>query len=242
MTPRPNAPHDSAAEAPWRPRLRLVILLVGVGLSATLVLVTIARSPERVRDIVDGYGVAGPLVFIAVSAVLSCSFFPGPLLAGASGLLFGTALGTPVAVAAGTTSAALAFTLSRHGARPVVEGLESERVRRWREWVARRGAVAVLYARIAPAMPFTVVNYAAGLTRLPLALFLGVTAVAISPRAFAYAALGGNLDDLGRPEAVVAICLLVAMGLAGLALIARDRRPGTPAPRPPEPGGPPARS
>jgi uncharacterized membrane protein YdjX (TVP38/TMEM64 family) len=204
-------------------RLRAVVLLAGVGAAAILVFVTVARSPEHVRDLVDGYGVAGPLVFIAVSAALSCSFFPGPLLAGASGLLFGTALGTPVAIAAGTAAAALAFTLSRHGARPVVEEIEGDRIRRWREWVDRRGAIAVFYARIAPAMPFTVVNYAAGLTRLRLAVFAGVTALAISPRAFAYAALGGNLGDLGRPEAIVALCVLVAMGLFGLALLARDR-------------------
>ena len=205
-------------------RLRLVILLIGVGASAVLVFIAVARSPEEVRDLVDGYGIAGPLIFIAVSALLSCSFFPGPLLAGASGLLFGTALGTPVAVAAGTAAAALAFTLSRHGARPMVEEIEGERIRSWREWVDRRGVVAVLYARIAPAMPFTVVNYAAGLTRLPLLLFAGVTAIAISPRAFAYAALGGHLGDLRSPEALVAVGVLVGMGLLGLALVARDRR------------------
>jgi uncharacterized membrane protein YdjX (TVP38/TMEM64 family) len=207
-------------------RLRFVLLLVGVGSCAVLVFVTVARSPHRVRDLVDGYGVFGPLLFIVVGAVLSCSFFPGPLIAGAAGLLFGTALGTPVAIAEGTTAAALAFTLSRHGARQVVEEREGDRVRRWREWVDRRGFVAVLYARIAPGMPFTVVNYAAGLTRLPLVVFLGATAIGIAPRAFAYAALGGSLDDLGRPEALVAIGVIVGMGLFGLGLLARDRRRG----------------
>src|SRR5690349_22499319 len=36
-----------------------------------------------------------PLVFIAVSSLLTVCLFPGPLLSGASGLLFGTAQGTP---------------------------------------------------------------------------------------------------------------------------------------------------
>jgi uncharacterized membrane protein YdjX (TVP38/TMEM64 family) len=105
-----------------------------------------------------------------------------------------------------------------------VEEVEGERIRRWRDWVDRRGVVAVLYARIAPAMPFTVVNYAAGLTRLRLAVFAGVTAVAISPRSFAYAALGGSLDDLGQPEAIIAVCVVVLLGGAGLAHIAPHRR------------------
>jgi uncharacterized membrane protein YdjX (TVP38/TMEM64 family) len=205
-------------------RLRLAFLLVGVAASATLVLLTVSRSPDQVRELVDGYGVLGPVLFIAVSAVLSCSFFPGPLLAGASGLLFGTALGTPVSIAAGTAAAALAFTLARHGARPVVEEFGGERTERWRAWVDRRGFVAVLYARIAPAMPFTVVNYAAGLTRLSLPVFLAATAVGIAPRAFAYTALGGSLHDLSSPEAIIAIAIIVGMALGGLALVARDRR------------------
>jgi len=206
------------------PRARLVVFLFGVGACAVVVFLSIARDPKRVQDLLDDYGVFGPIVFVAVAAFLSCSFFPGPLLAGAAGLLFGTVLGTGVAMASGTVSAALAFTLSRHGARPLVEEVEGERVKRWRAWVDRKGFLAVLYVRIAPGMPFTVVNYSAGLTRLPLLVFLGATVIGIAPRSFAYAALGGSLDNLGRPEALVAIGILVGMAIGGLALIARDRR------------------
>lgn len=38
-------------------------------------------------------GAAWLHVFVLVSALLTCALFPGPLLAGAGGLLFGTALG-----------------------------------------------------------------------------------------------------------------------------------------------------
>jgi uncharacterized membrane protein YdjX (TVP38/TMEM64 family) len=206
------------------PRLRFALLLAGIGAAATVVFMAVARSPEAVRDAVDGFGVAGPLMFVAVAAPLSCAFFPGPLLAGASGLLFGTALGTPVAVASGTAAAALAYTLSRHGGRPLVEEVAGPRTERWRGWVERRGFVAILYVRIAPGMPFTLVNYAAGLTRVPLAVFLAATAVGIAPRAFAYTALGGSLHDLGSPEAIAAFGVLAAMAATGLVLIARDRR------------------
>lgn len=206
------------------PHLRAALLAVGVAAAAVLVFVTISRSPERVRDLVDGYGVLGPILFIVVSAVLSCSFFPGPLLAGASGLLFGTALGTPVSIASGTAAAVLAFTLSRHGARPIVERYGGPRTERWRGWVDRKGFIAVLYIRLAPAMPFTPVNYAAGLTRLPLGVFAAATAIGIAPRAFAYTALGGHLDNLGSPEAIVALCILVVMALLGLVVVGRDRR------------------
>src|SRR3954464_9104408 len=109
-------------------------------------------SSERVRGWVDGYGAAGPLVFIVVSASLTVMLFPGPLLAGASGLLFGTALGTPVSVAAATLGAPRAFSLSRWLAHDAVEELAPPKVQRLRAWLGRRGFVAVLYARIVPGL------------------------------------------------------------------------------------------
>ena len=168
------------------------------------------------RDWVDGFGAAGPVVFICLSALLTVALFPGPLLAGASGLLFGTALGTPISIAAATLGASLAFSLSRWWAHDAVLALAGPRLLALRDLLARRGFLSVLYARIAPGVPYNLVNYAAGLTAIPLRTFAAATALGVSPRAFAYTALGGSLDDLGSPEAIVAICLLVAMAIGGL--------------------------
>jgi uncharacterized membrane protein YdjX (TVP38/TMEM64 family) len=180
-------------------------------------------SAQRVRGWVDGYGAAGPLVFVVVSALLTVCLFPGPLLAGASGLLFGTALGTPVSIAAATLGAVLAFCLSRWLAHDAVEGLgpTHPRLAALRAWVGRRGFLSVLYARIAPGVPYSLVNYAAGLSGVALRAFVAATAIGCAPRAFAYTALGGSLGNLGSPEALVAVGVLVAMGIAGLLLARR---------------------
>ena len=176
------------------------------------------------RDAVDEVGVAAPLAFIAISSMLTVAMFPGPLLAGASGLLFGTALGTPVSIVAATLGASLAFSLSRRfGARSVDE-LSGHRVRVVQDFIAQRGFLAVLYARILPAMPYNVVNYAAGLTRVPLLAFVAATALGCAPRAFAYTALGGNLSNLDSPAAIAAFAVLVLMGIGGLAVAGRDLR------------------
>jgi uncharacterized membrane protein YdjX (TVP38/TMEM64 family) len=44
------------------------------------------------------------------------------------------------------------------------------------------------------------------------------TAVGALPRTFAYVALGGSLDNLGSPEGIAALVLLVATAVAGLVL------------------------
>ena len=179
---------------------------------------------DDVRTWVDGLGVLGPLAFIAVSACLTPLMFPGPLLAGASGLLFGIWLGFPVTLASAVLGAAIAFSISRWVAGDAVVQLAGPRLLSIHAFVSRRGFVSVLYARIAPGMPYTLVNYAAGLTKIPLLVFCAATALGTAPRAFAYTALGGSLGNLRSPEAVLAVCVLVGMGTLGLLLVARDVR------------------
>ena len=206
--------------------MRLAALAVGVGAAFALVLAAGRPSAEGVRDWVDGAGAAAPLVFVLTSAALTCALFPGPLLAGASGLLFGTALGFPLSLTAATLGAAAAFSISRWLAGDAVVSVLGPRLLSLRELVSRRGFVSVLYARIAPGVPYTVVNYAAGLTRIPLLVFTAATVLGAAPRAFAYTALGGSLGNLRSPEAIAAVAVLVAMGVAGLALLRASRAAG----------------
>ena len=179
-------------------------------------------SADRVRDRVADAGVWAPVAFVALSAALTVVLFPGPLLAGASGLLFGTALGSPLALTAAVLGASAAFLLARTVGHDAVERRAGPRVRALRDVIARRGFLAVLYARIVPGMPYNLVNYGAGLTAIPLPVFAGATALGAAPRAFAYTALGGSLDDLGSPEAIVAIAVLVVMAVGGLVLLRRS--------------------
>ena len=161
-------------------------------------------------------------MFIAASALLTPALFPGPLLAGAAGLLFGTAVGTPVAIAAATLGATLAFSLGRWWAHDSVEAVARGRLAALRAWIGRRGFYAVLYARLAPGIPYSLVNYAAGLSPVALRAFALATMIGCAPRAFAYAALGGNLDDLGSPEAIAALIVLVTVSVVGLVGLRRS--------------------
>jgi uncharacterized membrane protein YdjX (TVP38/TMEM64 family) len=83
----------------------------------------VRESVGDVRDWVDGIGPVAPLVFVAVSSLLTPLMFPGPLLAGASGLLFGTALGFPVTLASAVLGACIAFSISRYVAGDAIEQL-----------------------------------------------------------------------------------------------------------------------
>jgi len=208
-----------AARAAW---LRLAGLAAVVIAAFVLVASAGDLSSERVRAWVDDAGVWAPVTFVAVSAALTVAFFPGPLLAGASGLLFGTAAGFPLSLTAAVLGASASFLLARAAGRDAAERVAGPRVRAIRDAVGRRGFLAILYARILPGVPYNLVNYGAGLTTIRLPVFAGATALGAAPRAFAYTALGGSLDDLGSPEAIAAIAVLVVMAVGGLIAFRRS--------------------
>ena len=106
--------------------------------------------------------------------------------------------------------------------------LGTARLRRWQRALERRGFWAVLYLRLAPGIPYTLVNYTAGLSRIGLRPFVAATALGTAPRTFAYVALGGSFGNLRRPETIIAIALLLAMGVAGLVLARRAGLAGGP--------------
>lgn len=210
-------------------RLRAAIQLAGlalaVGAAFAVGLLIGPRSTDDLRASVDALGPASPLLFVGLATLLACALFPYPVLAAASGLLFGTGWGTVLATVAGTTGAVAAFEIGRAWGAAPVDQLAGPRARRLLQGVERRGFAAVLYARILPGMPRGMVSYAAGVTAIGLYPYAAATAIGTAPRAFAYAALADafavNRPD--SPKALVAIVVLVAMGFVGLLLLVRGR-------------------
>ena len=202
-------------------RLRLALYAVVVlGLFLAVTLSGSLPNAGEIRDWGEDLGWAGPVLFIPAAACALCLFVPGPVLSGGAGLLFGTAAGTPIALAFIVLGAVMQMSISRYLAGDAAVHLVPERVKRFDRFIEERGFWAVFYMRLAPAIPYSLVNYGAGLTSLKVRAMATGTAVGALPRTFAWVALGGSLDDLGSPEAKVAVALLIAMAVIG-ALLAR---------------------
>lgn len=219
---RSRSTHDTPA--PGAPFARLAALVAGLVVAFLAALVLVARSPAEVQRLADSAGAWAPVAFVALCAGLTLAFFPFPLVAAASGVLFGTLEGTLLSILGGSIGAVLAFLIARYAAHDAAQALAGDRLERVQGAIKRRGFVAVLYARIVPGVPRDVANYAFGLTRVGLAAFTAATVIGIAPRAFAYTALGGSLDDLGSPEAIVAIVALAVMALTGAFMLRREAR------------------
>jgi uncharacterized membrane protein YdjX (TVP38/TMEM64 family) len=201
-------------------RLVAYVLLVGTVLGALAATGSIP-SPDEVRDFGEDLGDWAYLAFVPAFVVVNFVLW-WPILAGAAGLLFGTAVGTPLALAGVTASSLTQMFVARRLAAGHHGSLLPARTRAVEEFLTRHGAIAVMESRIVPLLPWGVVNFSAGLSRLRFRdLALG-TVIGAAPKVFAYVALGGSLSDLSSPDAIVAIVLLVVLAVAGAFFVRRQ--------------------
>lgn len=183
-------------------------------------------SPEEVRDWGEGLGDWAYLAFVPLFVVLNF-VITWPILAGAAGLLFGTAAGTPLALAGVTAASVVQMFIARWLAGGHHGSLLPERTRAVEDFLTENGVVAVMQSRIVPLLPYGLVNFSAGLTRLRFRDLAAGTVVGAAPKVFAYVALGGSLSDLTSPEAIVALTLLLTLSLAGVLFVRRRLATGT---------------
>jgi uncharacterized membrane protein YdjX (TVP38/TMEM64 family) len=178
-------------------------------------------SAHEARDFGEGLGGFAAAAYVPLF-VIANFLITWPILAGAGGLLFGTAAGAPLALVGVTLSALAQMWVARSLAGAHVGALLPRRTRALEEFLTRHGAVAVMESRIVPALPYGLVNYSAGLTRLRYRDMTLGTVVGAAPKVFAYTALGGSLTNLASPEAIVAVAVLVVLALVGVLFVRRQ--------------------
>jgi len=166
---------------------------------------------------VDGFGaLAGP-AYVVVAALLGAALVPGPLLAGASGVLFGAAWGTVITIASATLSAVIALHVGR------ATKAQPARLDRLAALTERHGTLAVIFQRLLPGMPDAPASYAFGVLRVHTWQIALGTLIGTAPRSFSYTSIGASLDDPGSPLAIAGYVGVVVTGLIGAGLAARYR-------------------
>jgi uncharacterized membrane protein YdjX (TVP38/TMEM64 family) len=188
----PNGLPDHRAErGAWWKLAALVVALV-----AGLVLLEVLGGPgdrlDWLRDLIDGLGPWGPVVFVVVYAVAVLFPLPGSALTIAAGALFGSVLGVVLVSIGGTLGACVSFLIARYLARDaMVQWLSGNALfRRLDQLTAEHGAVIVALARLVPVFPFTLINYGFGLTRVPFWTYLFWSALCLLPGTVLYVVSG----------------------------------------------------
>jgi uncharacterized membrane protein YdjX (TVP38/TMEM64 family) len=193
QTPSTSMPHKSSV--PVRYGLRWQWLFY---LGAAVLLLAAARYfnvqdlLKQALDWVGRLGPWGPAIFIAIYVVATVLLIPGSVLTLGAGAVFGLIRGTLIVSVASTLAATAAFLIGRYLARAAVarriEG--NEKFAAVDRAVAAEGWKVVFLTRLSPVFPFTLLNYAFGLTQVKLLHYVLASWIGMLPGTVMYVYLG----------------------------------------------------
>jgi uncharacterized membrane protein YdjX (TVP38/TMEM64 family)/rhodanese-related sulfurtransferase len=167
---------------------------------------------------VEGAGAAGPLLFMAVYALVTVLFLPGSAITLAGGVLFGPVWGTVYNLTGATIGAALAFLIARYLAAGWVTQRTGGRMKQLVDGVEQEGWRFVAFVRLVPLFPFNLLNYALGLTRIRFWHYVLASYLFMLPGAIAYTWLGyAGREALAGGEGMIRN-ILIALALLAAAI------------------------
>jgi len=175
---------------------------------------------------VDGLGAWGPAAFIAGYALAVAAFVPGSLLTLAGGAIFGVAKGTAYVFCAAVLGSSLGFLIARYLARGAVERrlAGNEKFAAIDRAVGGQGRWIVFLLRLSPVFPFSLLNYALGLTSVRFADYLAAS-VGMLPGTLLYVYSGKAVGDVAalaggaQHERGATDFALLAVGLLATAVV-----------------------
>jgi len=160
-----------------------------------------------------GFGVALFLLFTLLSALA----LPGcSLLALAAGLCYGWLLGTLMVALASTLGATLSFLVARHWLRGAVRRRWGARLTGIEAGLARDGGHYLFSLRLAPVIPYALINPLMGLSAMPVWQFFLVSLLGMLAGSAAYVYAGTLLGSAQAWQEVFSPQLLAALLLLAL--------------------------
>src|SRR3954453_8111918 len=166
------------------------------------------------REQLRGTGAAGILLLYGLMLAPIVVLFPAEITNLVAGFTYGIAGGLAICVSGWWLSAMGTYAVGRIAGRPVIDRLAGPaRVAAAEGLMDRGGWPFLLVVRLLPFVPFSLVGYLAGATRVPLGRFAWTSAVGAIPLIALAVVLGSRLEHFSITDP------LVWGSLAGFALL-----------------------
>lgn len=180
-----------------------VRIVTGLALAATVV-VAIVVLPLRAWAAslvgwIHGAGVLGIAVFVVAYVGAALLLLPGSALTLGAGFAYGPLWGTLLVVPTSVLAAVIAFAAARRGGRTrIVRRIERDaRFAAIDRAIGRSGFKIVGLLRLSPVFPYSVLNYALGLSGVRFRDYLWASLVGMFPGTLLYVYLGSAITSAG---------------------------------------------
>lgn len=175
-------------------------------------------------SLVGSYGGVGLVAVMIFQTIVA--FIPSEavlIFAGAVMNIYDVLLYGGIGLIIGST---IAFYISRYGGRTIVVKFVGEK---WIDgidkWVTKHGTKAIVFSRLVPIIPFDLISYVSGVTKLSFRNYFLATLIGAFPRtlflAYAGSIAGGFLVSLGA-----SLEMIFVIAIAGVAVLMFMERKG----------------
>ena len=198
-----------------------VFVAVVAGLLVAVHLLPVERQLRDFLEWVRSLGAWGPVALAAIYVVATVLMVPGSLLTLGAGFCFDLVVGCVTVSIASTLGATAAFLVGRTLARRVVEArvAGNPKFRALDHAVGERGFTIVLLTRLSPILPFNLLNYAFGLTRVRLRDYVLASWLGMMPGTVLYVYFGTLVKELAQLGAESSAERTARLAFFGLGLL-----------------------
>ncbi len=191
-----------------------IVLTIGVLIACAIIF---QENAPIILNGIRGLGWIAPILFLLLYCLATILLLPTMVLTLAGGALFGPVLGTVFNLVGATLGAACAFCISRHLAADWLASKRGPRLNKLISGVERNGWQFVALLRLVPIIPFNLVNYGLGITRIKFSHYVITTFAFLMPAEVIYTYCGhAGMDALTHPTPYYkngSILILIGLGV-----------------------------
>lgn len=208
------------------PRSRRVPLAFAVATIAVAVAIALAVPQMRhsfslslhgnfggLRAYVHSLGAGGFALLLGLMLAHAVVYYPTEIVTATAGFIYGFLPALAFVSAGWLCSALLSYVIGLVIGRPLLRSILGSRFHRLEETIESGGTTLLLSGRLIPVVPFSLLGYAAGATRVNVARFAWTTVVGYLPILIAVTYLGSQAKTLSASNPAVWAAVVVLVGL-----------------------------
>lgn len=181
-------------------------------------------TPEKIRNIIQGYGKNASFIYILLFSILPIFFFPVPILAIAAGISFGLFEGVLYTMIGAMINSSIMFVMAKKFAKDkVVELFKTKISEKWyNKMIAiekNNGFLIIFLLRLLPIAPYNVINYLSGLTEISFLRYSLATFLGIIPGTFVFLNVGDKAINVYSVEFVISLLGFLLLTIFSIILI-----------------------
>ena len=222
----PSRSKGSALRRLWPLGLLALTAAIAIASGATgyLSFHQLAESRAALRAYVADHHIASVALYaLAYLTIATCSLPAGVLMTMAGGFLLGPWIGAPTAILCAVTGASFVFWIARSSLGEALRVHAGPRIEWLRRGFAEDAVFYMLFLRLTPLFPFSLVNIASAALGVKYRTFFWTTLIGIAPGTLAYSVAGSGLESVMQAqERIYSACLAAAQADCQLRFSARQ--------------------